>query len=155
MLQQLIADICRCCATVIILSITTIVLIDNINVVLNVNSVMALVVSVFCHLFDPCYCHQLLQSAAMLLGQPSTAWPQTVSYRPGSALKPQSVFRPPTAAGRSACRASTPDSGRPSTSSRPVSTLSMGEQKSYKKLFSSLLRSSGLTIKAGSLTSLC
>jgi len=64
----------------------------------------------------------------MLLGRPSTAWPQTARYRPGSALKPQSAFRQPTAARQSPVRESTPDSGRPSTSSRPVSNLSSGQK---------------------------
>jgi len=63
----------------------------------------------------------------MFLGRPSTAWPQTAAYRPGSALKPQSAFRPPTAVGHSPGREPTPDSGRPSTSSRPVSNLSLGQ----------------------------
>ena len=80
----------------------------------------------------------------ILLGRPSTAWPQTATYRPGSALKPQSAFRPPTGVGHSACHRSTPDSGRPSSSSRPVSTLSFGEQS---LIFLSLLISCSSMIK--------
>jgi len=65
----------------------------------------------------------------MLLGRPSTSRRQSAAtYRPESALKSQSPFRPPTAVGHSPGRGSTPDSGRPSTSSRPVSITSVGEQ---------------------------
>jgi len=75
-------------------------------------------------------------SGLMLLGRPSTAWRQQSAgtYRPGSALKPQSPLRPPTAASQSQSPgrvSSTPDSGRPSTSSRPVSITSFGEWMSY------------------------
>ena len=76
--------------------------------------------------YDPNMTQSL--SVLMLLGRPGTAWPQTATYRPGSALKPQSAFRPPTAVRQSPVRESTPDSGRPSTSSRPVSNLSLGQK---------------------------
>jgi len=62
----------------------------------------------------------------MCAGRPSTAWPQTATYRPGSALKPQSAFLQQTTVSHYSGRMSTPDSGRSSISSRPVSNLSLG-----------------------------
>lgn len=60
-------------------------------------------------------------------GRPGTAWPQSPTYRPGSALKPQTALRPGSGLGwspRSGSLPGTADSGRPSSSSRTRSSAS-------------------------------